>query len=76
MLKDIMGNSPYAKLMMDDMSKNLKKCSSKKQILRRETCPDCGCGLVNLYYKKNAWKCKRCWDKIDNDIKFVLRKEE
>ena len=52
MLKDIMTNSPYTNLMMGDMKKDLEKWSARKQILHRKTCPDCGCRLVNLYFKK------------------------
>ncbi len=28
----------------------------------RETCPECGRELVNIYYDGNRWKCKKCMD--------------
>ena len=50
---------------------------------------NCTCGrtLVNTYYRdpgtmatnqerKDAWKCKKCWDKIDRDTSAVEIKRQ
>ena len=46
-------------LTLFDLSKLLKP---GKPVLHRETCPECGRTLVNLYRRGNLWRCKRCWD--------------
>lgn len=35
-------------------------------VRERETCPDCGKKLVNLYFKGGEWKCKKCWEENDH----------
>ena len=31
----------------------------------QQTCPCCGRKMVNIYLKDDEWKCKQCWDKLD-----------
>ena len=31
--------------------------------LHRETCPQCGRRLVNIYRRGEEWKCRKCWEK-------------
>ena len=31
-----------------------------KGVIHRQTCPECGRKLVNLYKRGNVWKCRRC----------------
>lgn len=45
---------------------------SKRTKKNRETCPDCGSKLVNIYYNEGVWKCKKCWDKL---IELVYKEE-
>ena len=33
-----------------------------KGVIHRQTCPECGRKLVNLYKRGNVWKCRRCWE--------------
>ena len=43
-----------------------------KTVIHHETCPCCGAKLVNLYRKnvKSAmWKCRKCWEKYEQDSK-------
>lgn len=35
--------------------------------LCRQTCPQCGRHLVNIYRKGNDWKCRQCWEVTGND---------
>lgn len=65
-------NTTYMDMMLGDLTKISKESRTKKH---RETCQYCGHKLVNIYYVKGVWKCKKCWD---NTINFVglIQKEE
>lgn len=46
-----------------------RKRKPKPKVLHRETCPECGRKLVNLYYSEqlNKYICKKCTDDISEE---------
>ena len=40
-----------------------------KGVIHRQTCPECGRKLVNLYKHGNIWKCRRCWERGNENDK-------
>ena len=43
------------------------KEQTKSAVRHRETCPECGRKLVNLYWRKSGWKCRACWEQFEKD---------
>ena len=47
-----------------DNARRYMKRGPKKLVRHQETCT-CGRKNVNLYFRDNVWKCKKCWDEED-----------
>lgn len=43
------------------------KEQTKSAVRHRETCPECGRKLVNLYWRKSGYKCRACWERFEKD---------
>ena len=44
------------------------KFKQRPTVIHRQTCPDCGRTLVNIYYSAELeqYKCKKCMDRFVN----------
>ena len=59
----------YSRLGEEEMRRILRRIHKNSQatVVHQETCPCCGAKLVNLYRRETEWKCRRCWEKHDNE---------
>ena len=48
-----------------------RKRSGKNDIQHQRTCPVCGSKLVNLYRRGEEWRCRKCWEKGEQDGNMV-----
>ena len=53
--------------MTQEVARTLKKIfGPPPEKLCRQTCPQCGRHLVNIYRRGKEWKCRQCWEVTDN----------
>lgn len=45
----------------------LGRPGGRTDVQHQKTCPVCGGKLVNLYRRGKEWKCRKCWEKGEQD---------